>query len=203
MVITEVSCLVSLPITDMRNPVQTGDTTIGTLSKKTRKSVRLNRFTTWNRNWINISKDKFKNMEAKDKIEVSEKTKELGLPATWEEVYEMTEFTDVDSPVAELSSRISNNHYTDVIFVRLSGEDAETNLAFLKLRTLRDMYRKDWKPDWSNHASKYVIEVDGDDSIKIHVNMYSRRFLSFPNAMTAYLFYENFKDMILQAKDLI
>ena len=142
-------------------------------------------------------------MEAIDKIEVSGKTKELGLPATWEEVYEMTEFTDVDSPVAELSSRISNNHYTDVIFVRLSGEDAESNLAFLKLRTLRDIYRKKWKPNWSNHTSKYVIEVDGDDSVKIHVNMYSRRFLSFPNAMTAYLFYENFKDMILQAKDLI
>ena len=142
-------------------------------------------------------------MENIDKTEVSEKTKELGLPATWEEVYEMTEFTDVDSPVAELSSCISTNHGTDAIFIRLSGEDAESNLAFLKLRTLRDIYRKGWKPDWSNHTSKYVIEVDGDDSVKIHVNMYSRRFLSFPNAMTAYLFYENFKDLISEAKDLI
>ena len=142
-------------------------------------------------------------MEAKDKIEVSEKTKGLGLPATWEEVYEMAEFADEDSPVAELSSRISANHGTDFVFVRLSGENAESNLAFLKLRTLRDIYRKDWKPDWSDNSSKYVIEVDDDDSVKIHVNMYSRRFLSFPNAMTAYLFYENFKDMIFQAKDLI
>ena len=142
-------------------------------------------------------------MEAKDKIEVSEKTKELGLPTTWEEVYEMPEFADEDPPVAELSSCIGANHCTDFVFVRLSGEDAESNLAFLKLRTLRDIYRKGWKPDWSNHTSKYVIEMDGDDSVKIHVNMYSRRFLSFPNAMTAYLFYENFKDMILQAKDLI
>ena len=139
----------------------------------------------------------------KDKIEVSEKTKELGLPATWEDVHEMAEFTDIDSPVAELSACISTNHSTDFVFVRLSGEEAESNLVFLKLRTLRDMYRKDWKPDWSNNTSKYVIEVDGDDSIKIHVNMYSSKFLSFPNAMTAYLFYENFKDMILQAKDLI
>ena len=139
----------------------------------------------------------------KDKIEVSEKTKELGLPATWEDVYEMTEFTDVDSPVAELSSCISTNHGTDAIFIRLSGENAESNLAFLKLRTLRDMYRKDWKPNWSDNTSKYVIELDGNDSVKIHVNMYSRKFLSFPNAMTAFLFYENFKDMILQAKDLI
>ncbi len=139
----------------------------------------------------------------KDKIEVSEKTKKLGLPATWEEVYEMIESTDEDSPVAELSSCIGANHCTDVVFVRLSGENAESNLAFLKLRTLRDMYRKDWKPNWSDNTSKYVIEMDGDDSVKIHVNMYSRKFLSFPNAMTAYLFYNNFKDMILQAKDLI
>ena len=142
-------------------------------------------------------------MEAKDKIEVSEKTKELGLPATWEEVYEMTEFTDVDSPVAELSSCIGANHCTDFVFVRLSGEDAESNLAFFFFFTLREIYRKDWKPDWSDNSSKYVIEVDDDDSVKIHVNMYSRKFLSFPNAMTAYLFYENFNDLIYKAKDLI
>lgn len=142
-------------------------------------------------------------MENIDKTEVMNKIRELGLPASWEDVHEMAEFTDVDSPVAELSSCIGANHCTDFVFVRLSGEDAESNLAFLKLRTLRDIYRKGWKPDWSNHTSKYVIEMDGDDSVKIHVNMYSRRFLSFPNAMTAYLFCENFKDMILQAKDLI
>lgn len=139
----------------------------------------------------------------KDKIEISEKTKKLGLPTTWEDVHEMAEFTDVDSPVAELSSCIGANHCTDFVFVRLSGENAESNLVFLKLRTLRDIYRKGWKPNWSDNTSKYVIEVDGDDSVKIHVNMYSRRFLSFPNAMTAYLFFNNFKYMILQAKDLI
>ena len=142
-------------------------------------------------------------MEAKDKIEVSEKTKKLGLPTTWEDVHEMAEFTDVDSPVAELSSCIGANHCTDFVFVRLSGEDAESNLAFLKLRTLRDIYRKKWKPNWSDHSSKYVIEMDYDNSVNISVNVYSRRFLSFPDTMTAYLFCENFKDLIYKAKDLI
>ena len=46
----------------------------------------------------------------------------------------MTEFADVDSPVAELTPLISTDHGTDAIFVRLSGEDAESNLTFLKLR---------------------------------------------------------------------
>ena len=142
-------------------------------------------------------------MEATDKIEVSEKTKELGLPTTWEDVYEMTEFTDVDSPVAELSSCISTNHGTDAIFIRLSGEDAESNLAFLKLRTLRDIYRKKWKPNWSDDSSKYVIEVDDDGSVRVHVNMHQRKFLSFPKIMTAVLFFENFKDLIYKAKDSI
>ena len=36
--ITEASCLVLLPITGMHNPVQTGRTTIGTLSKKQEKA---------------------------------------------------------------------------------------------------------------------------------------------------------------------
>ena len=44
-VTTKALCLGLPPITDMHNPVQTGGTTIGMLSKKTRESVRLNRFT--------------------------------------------------------------------------------------------------------------------------------------------------------------
>ena len=43
--ITEASCLVLLPITGTHNPVQTGDITIEMLSKKTRESEKLNRFT--------------------------------------------------------------------------------------------------------------------------------------------------------------
>ena len=139
-------------------------------------------------------------MRTIDNIDVINKTRNLDLPTTWEEVYEMPEFADEDPPVAELSSCISTNHGSDVVFVRLSGENAESNLAFLKLRTLRDIYRKGWKPNWSDNTSKYVIELDGNDSVKIHVNMHTRRFLSFPNAMTAYLFYENFKDMIYKLK---
>ena len=139
-------------------------------------------------------------MRTIDNIDVINKTINLDLPTTWEEVYEMPEFADEDPPVAELSSCISTNHGSDVVFVRLSGENAESNLAFLKLRTLRDIYRKGWKPNWSDNTSKYVIELDGNDSVKIHVNMHTRRFLSFPNAMTAYLFYENFKDMIYKLK---
>ena len=59
-VTTKALCLGLPPITDMHNPVQTGGTTIGTLSKKTRESEKLNRFTIWSRNLINVSKYKFK-----------------------------------------------------------------------------------------------------------------------------------------------
>ena len=53
-VTTKALCLGLPPITDMHNPVQTGDITIGMLSKETRESVRLNRFTIWSRNWIKV-----------------------------------------------------------------------------------------------------------------------------------------------------
>ena len=53
-VTTEASCLGLPPITGTHNPVQIGGTTIGTLSKETRESVRLNRFTIWSRNWIKV-----------------------------------------------------------------------------------------------------------------------------------------------------
>ena len=39
--ITEASCLVLLPITGMHNPVQTGGTTIGTLSKKNKRKRKI------------------------------------------------------------------------------------------------------------------------------------------------------------------
>ena len=69
-------------------------------------------------------------MRTIDNIDVINKTINLDIQTTWEEDYEMQEFADEDPPVAELSSCISTNHGSDVVFVRLSGENAESNLAF-------------------------------------------------------------------------
>ena len=138
----------------------------------------------------------------KDEIEAIEKARELGLPATWEEIYEMTEFSVIDSSIAELTSCLSTDRGVDIVEVRLSKEEAESHLAFLKLRVLRDIYRKDWKPDWNDKSVKHVIKVSADSPI-IYGDFCVRSFLSFSDTMTAYLFYENFKDLIWQAKDLI
>ena len=54
----------------------------------------------------------------KDKIEVSEKTKKLGLPTTWEEVYEMPEFADEDP-------QIQVGDVVDVFIERLENKKGE------------------------------------------------------------------------------
>ena len=142
---------------------------------------------------------------AKYEIEVVKKTKELGLPASLEEACEMATKNPSDY---EAIVRIDWYSADNMVGTRTqcttkTTEEAKAFQTFAQLFKLRDMYRKDWKPNWNDNTSKYVIEVNGDNSIKIHANMHTRRFLSFPNAKTAFLFYENFKDMILQAKDLI
>lgn len=142
-------------------------------------------------------------MENIDKIEVMNKTRELGLPASWEDVCEMKEFPSIDSLDVMLGYYINAYHDPITASKYISEEDLESDLVFLKLHVLRNIYRKGWKPNWSDDSSKFVIEVDEDGSVRVHVNMHQRKFLSFPKIMTAVLFYENFNDLIYKAKDLI
>lgn len=137
----------------------------------------------------------------KDEIEAAEKARELGLPVTWEDIQKLTEFPTTDSCVV-LETYIVVNGWTHLVEARLSQEEAEAHFAFLKLHVLRDIYRKGWKPNWNDKTVKHVIKVSADSPI-IYGDFCVRSFLSFPDELTAYLFYMNFKDMILQAKDLI
>lgn len=140
----------------------------------------------------------------KDEIEAAEKARELGLPATWEEACEIVVNSQRDNKAVV---RVYWNavNYMDSEGIRCPMENIEDAAAlpiFLQLCKLRDIYRKRWKPDWNDKTVKYVIKVSADSPI-IYGDFCVRSFLSFPDELTAYLFYENFKDLIWKAKDLI
>lgn len=62
---------------------------------------------------------------------------------------------------------------------------------------------KPWKPDWSTeHERKYVIEVYRNN-VRTNSQGYSNTILAFPTAEMRDVFYENFKDLIEECKELL
>lgn len=80
------------------------------------------------------------------------------------------------------------------------SETAE--IAFLKLRRLRDEDRCGWKPDWTDGTMKYCITCEGR-SIIISKLRASSQFLSFDTEERAKAFLDKNIHLIMQAKDLI
>ena len=62
---------------------------------------------------------------------------------------------------------------------------------------------KPWEPDWSTEDEiKYVIEVYRNN-VRTNSQGYSNTILAFPTAEMRDAFYENFKDLIEQCKELL
>ena len=89
--------------------------------------------------------------------------------------------------------------------VILNGYNSVLLEEFGKLLICRDAYWKladNWKPDWNNISDKHCIYVVGKE-------MWSKEWqtrqctLAFPTAEIRDAFYENFKDLIEQCKELL
>ena len=78
--------------------------------------------------------------------------------------------------------------------------------ALQKILICRDAYWKiinDWQPNWNNSEEiKYVIFFDGDILEKGKYST-TRRILAFPSREMRDIFYENFKDLIEECKELL
>lgn len=59
-----------------------------------------------------------------------------------------------------------------------------------------------WKPDWNDHRPKYTITVIGNQLIKHH-SLSQNYILAFPTEELRDIFYENFKDLIENCKELL
>ena len=136
------------------------------------------------------------------------------LPKTWEEFcknnltkYKKSYFIDRESSIkAFVSSRVGDANIDRNLLPSI--EAAEQHLALMQLHQLRDCYRQGWTPDLEDESFKYCIEgyYNSDiRSIKYRVvNLsYTSTFLSFPTNELAEEFLNNFRDLIVQAGDLI
>ena len=84
--------------------------------------------------------------------------------------------------------------------------------AFKKLLVCRDAYwkiageemglGKPWEPDWSDTSIKYCLERDFD-AINKNVSNHKGHTFAFPTAEMRDAFYENFKELINECKELL
>ena len=131
---------------------------------------------------------------------------EIMLPKTWEEFcknYKVQKDEYFISSNSTIERVLSN--------IRLPCKDsnllpnkqaAEAHLALIKLHQLRDCYRQGWKPNLTIPESIFAIFcTKGKYSVEEFI--YSSEFLSFQSRKLAEEFLNNFRELILQAGDLI
>lgn len=90
--------------------------------------------------------------------------------------------------------------------VILNGYNGELLEKLGQLLICRDAYWKlanNWQPNWKDFSTqKYSISVDKDEIITSHI-VTGSRVLVFPTAEMRDIFYENFKELINQCKELL
>lgn len=130
------------------------------------------------------------------------------LPATWEEFCEKNPMKSRECYIGFSFdvAMYSENDYRHSVYdesALLDKQTAEAFLALMQLIQLRDCYRQGWKPDWGNGDEwKFQIKCDkGCVCAGIHCT--TSKVLSFQTTEIRNKFLENFRDLIIQAKELI
>lgn len=92
------------------------------------------------------------------------------------------------------------------------GYKASLIQNFHKLYICRDAYwkiageemglGKPWEPDWNDEIQKYCIRTDRNKIVNCS-SSFNNRILAFPTVEMRDAFYENFKDLIEQCKELL
>ncbi len=106
--------------------------------------------------------------------------------------------SDVEIPQIERKERKVNENKN----LLPNKETAEAFLALMQLIQLRDCYRQGWVPDWEDEKNKFSIEII-DGEIATYWDNRRSRILSFQSIEVRDEFWNNFKDLIEQAKELI
>ena len=142
--------------------------------------------------------------ECFEELHLPEPNKEL--PNTWKEWVEQNskvadEYFVADNCIIERinSERRTFNSDDNLLATQ---KDAEAVLALIKLKRLRDTYRQGWVPDWETIDDKYSIEYC-KDNLKTRSIYHSNKFLTFQTSEIRDNFYDNFKNLIEQAKEFI
>lgn len=129
------------------------------------------------------------------------------LPKTWEEFCEKNRekkgevFISNLSDLREVNEPKRRESFTNRN-VLPDRQTANAFLALMQLIQLRDCYRQGWQPDWENNKYKQCI-VCYEGNIKQETYAHAQFILSFQSKEIRDEFLKNFRDLIVQAKELI
>ena len=151
----------------------------------------------------------FDRIDDNGNIVLKEKKKEL--PKTWLECLRTVNETEYinDCSETEKHDKVEDMERDGVL---LGNRDrnllplglATPMLALCQLLVCRNAWWKQlgWKPDWKGEEDKYCI-YNTEGNIESLVFNFNNRILAFPDMETANKFYEAFKDLIEEAKELL
>ena len=147
--------------------------------------------------WFNGTDKELKDLAVQTYPELVKKE----LPKSWEELGKISGwFSDHDAIIGNVDyvNTVKENR---TIFA--TKEQAEASIALAQLSQLMKVYNDGWVPDWENEEyEKYCIAfVEGKISELVYYSINS--FLCFKDEKTRDLFYNNFRDLIEQAKPLL
>ena len=121
------------------------------------------------------------------------------LPKSWEELeYVQGYYVSPNSYVSNydnIAANLSKNTFA-------TKEQAEASIAMAQLSQLMKVYNDGWEADWSDNKVKYGIFYDKGIAYVYKGNSVSC-FLSFKDEEIAEIFFQNFKELIEQAKPLL
>ena len=99
----------------------------------------------------------------------------------------------------------NKHHIVQVVGLDDLGDNKELFESFIKLKICRDAYWKivgDWEPEFRFGKKKYCIMTKDNKVISATVEE-TNRILVFPTEEMRDAFYNNFKDLIEQCKELL
>lgn len=98
---------------------------------------------------------------------------------------------------------LNNYDHSDRTTILVQNKYEKAFLALRMLLELRDVYNDGWKPDWLSYdEDKFVIYYHRNE-IKIDCLTNTNTVLSFKSKELRDEFYDNFKDIIEQARELL
>jgi len=136
-----------------------------------------------------------------NKIILKESEKEL--PKTWGECYKLLgkgEYINNESIICNYTPHCGASKANENILPTGLGKPV---LALMQLLVCREVYRQEWKPDWTKGTENKYCIINNFNEIQSTDYCFVDRVLSFQSAKIRDKFLENFRDLIEEAKELI
>jgi hypothetical protein len=121
------------------------------------------------------------------------------LPKKWEDLNSIIGYyTNMSSEIKRFNGDSKKGNEN----VFKTKEQAEAAIALAKLSQLIHTYNSGWTPNWNDNTRKYVMSFESND-INFNISINTQSFIAFKTEKLRNEFYDNFRELILEARPLL